>query len=128
MPQHLHNSSHVDDPDNYITDVDSTTRNDEVEETSLQSSNMDDIKPKIDPANVLMATLIECNNTIPIVPLAQRSQPCTWIEVFSLYALRKVRDSMAELILEMTGTLKNPYDLVHTVALLSSTTFLTIAT
>ena len=89
---------------------------------------MDDIKPKIDPANVLMATLIECNNTIPIVPLAQRSQPCTWIEVFSLYALRKVRDSMAELILEMTGTLKNPYDLVHTVALLSSTTFLTIAT
>jgi hypothetical protein len=66
---------------------------------------MDDVETAIDPANVLMATLIERDNSIPAIPPVQRSLPCTWREVFSLDALRKVRDSMAELILEMTGTL-----------------------
>jgi hypothetical protein len=71
MPQRVHNSSCVEDPDNYIADIDSTTRNKEAKEASIQSSNMDDIQPEIDLANLLMATLIERVNTIPIVPLAQ---------------------------------------------------------
>ena len=128
MPQRLHNSSRAVDPENYTADVDSTTRNEDADDTSLQSSNMDDVETAIDPANVLMATLIERDNSIPAVPPVQRSLPRTWREVFSLDALRKVRDSMAELILEMTGTLRNPYDLIRTAALLFPTAFLTIAT
>ena len=92
-------------------------RHDNPKDTSFQSDNMDNVESVIDPANIRMA-----------VPIDQRSQPQTWREVFSRDAHRQVRDSMAELILDMTGTLTNPLNLIRTAMLMFPTAFLTVAT